>query len=112
MKQSLFVIFCGLVMVFVITLAGTAADGAAVYLKSCKSCHGADGKGNVKLAQTMKVEPRRVDLTKTETQNKEEAVLRKLVKEGTGKMKGKGSSLKDEEIAVAVAYLKVLAKSK
>ena len=41
-----------------VSLAADAAAGQAVFDKSCKSCHGADGSGNPNIAKMMKVEMR------------------------------------------------------
>lgn len=102
------VVFVGLVLSLNVVLA---ADGVSVYAK-CKACHGADGKGNPKMAEFLKVTPEQLDLIRLETQKKDDPALRKSTKEGVGKMKGLGDKLKDEEIAAVVAYLRILAKGK
>lgn len=90
-----------------------AADGQAVYQKSCRTCHGADGKGNAKLAKNvLKVKSEQLDLLKEATVKKDDAQLREAVKKGTGKMKPMGKKMKDEEIAVSVDYLRTLQKKK
>lgn len=83
-----------------------------VYLKSCKMCHGTDGKGNAKLAVVLKVTLAQLNLVKDETQNKSDADLKKTIKDGTGKMKPMGGKLSDNEIAATVAHLRRLAKGK
>ena len=68
--------------------AGYAADakaGQAVYSKSCKSCHGADGTPNAAVAKMMKVEMK--DLKSAEIQAMSEGDIKKVVTEGKGKMK-------------------------
>ncbi len=70
--------FCGLIY-------GGPTEGKAVYDKSCKSCHGADGKGNPAIAKVMKVELR--PLGSSEVQAKSDAELKKIITDGTGKMK-------------------------
>jgi mono/diheme cytochrome c family protein len=67
---------------------GFAADakaGAAVYDKSCKTCHGADGTPNASVAKMMKVEMK--DLKSSEVQLMGDDELKKIVTEGKGKMK-------------------------
>src|ERR1700693_2317584 len=65
--------------------AGDAAAGKAVYDKSCKSCHGADGTANANIAKMMKVEIK--NLGSAETQAHSDADLKKIVTDGQGKMK-------------------------
>jgi mono/diheme cytochrome c family protein len=65
--------------------AGDAAAGKAVYDKSCKSCHGADGTANPNIAKMMKVEIK--DLGSADVQARSDADLKKAVTDGQGKMK-------------------------
>jgi mono/diheme cytochrome c family protein len=72
------------------TLIGTAsaADlkaGKAVYDKSCKSCHGADGTPNPAIEKMLKIQM--WDLKSKEVQSRSDADLRKVDIEGEGKMK-------------------------
>ena len=65
-----------------------AADpkaGQAVYDKSCKSCHGADGTPNAAVAKMMKVEMK--DLKSPEIQAMSDDDLKKVITDGKGKMK-------------------------
>jgi mono/diheme cytochrome c family protein len=67
---------------------GYAADakaGEAIYSKSCKSCHGADGTPNAAVAKMMKVEMK--DLKSADVQAMSEGDIKKVVTEGKGKMK-------------------------
>ena len=62
-----------------------AAAGKAVYDKSCKSCHGADGAPNPAIVKMMKVDfP---DLKSAQVQALSDDDLKKIVTEGQGKMK-------------------------
>ena len=79
-----------------------AADGAKVYDASCKKCHGADGTPNAAIAKMMKVEMKA--LGAKEVLAKSDADLKKIVKEGTGKMKG--IALPDADAAAVVAHMR------
>ena len=81
-----------------------------LYDKSCKTCHGVDGKGNAKLAQGMKIKPEVLDLTKQATKDKKDEALKIAVTDGIGKMKGFKDKLKAEEIAPIVAHIRTLQK--
>ena len=53
------IILTALTLAALSVAAGSAADakaGQAVYDKSCKSCHGADGTANPAIAKMMKVD--------------------------------------------------------
>src|SRR5947199_10695635 len=65
--------------------AADAKAGQAVYDKSCKSCHGADGTPNAAIAKMMKVDIK--DLKSAEVQGMSDADLKKSISEGKGKMK-------------------------
>jgi predicted CXXCH cytochrome family protein len=92
--------------------AGVAAGadakaGQAVYDKSCKSCHGADGTANPAIVKMMKVDIH--DLKSAEVQAHSDAELKKIVTDGQGKMKPiaavTGASLDD-----CVAFVRSLKK--
>jgi len=85
-------------------LAGDAGAGKAVYDKSCKSCHGVDGKGNPAIAKALKVDLRA--LGSAEVQAKNDADLKKDSMQGTGKMKP--TKLTDSEGSNVVSYLRSL----
>jgi predicted CXXCH cytochrome family protein len=78
-----------------------AKAGQAVYDKSCKTCHGADGTPNPAIVKMTKVDIK--DLKSTD------ADVKKVITEGQGKMKPMpsitGSSLDD-----VVAYVHSLKK--
>jgi mono/diheme cytochrome c family protein len=65
--------------------AADATAGKAVYDKSCKSCHGADGTPNAAVAKMMKVEMK--DLKSPDVQAVSDDDLKKVITDGKGKMK-------------------------
>ena len=96
--------------IFAINLPAVDSDGKVLYEKSCKMCHGIDGKGNAKLAQGMKIKPGALDLTKQETKDKKDEALKIAITDGIGKMKGFKDKLKAEEIVPIVAHVRTLQK--
>jgi mono/diheme cytochrome c family protein len=67
------------------TWAADAKAGQAVYEKSCKSCHGADGVANPAIAKMFKVDIK--DLKSPEVQALSDDDLKKVITDGKGKMK-------------------------
>lgn len=81
------------------------ATGKAAFDKTCKSCHGADGKGNAAIAKMMKAELRH--LGSKEVQAKTDAALSKDTTEGTGKMKGI-KSLAASDVKSVIEFVRTL----
>src|SRR5450432_1143023 len=80
--------------------AADANAGKAVYQKSCKSCHGADGAGNPAIAKMMKVEVK--DLKSSDVQATSDDDLKKIITDGKGRMKpvaGVSGSAADNVVA-------------
>jgi mono/diheme cytochrome c family protein len=88
------------------TTTAWAADGKAVYDKSCKSCHGADGTASPAMAKMMKVEMK--DLKSPDVQAMSDDDLKKIITEGKGKMKPIASAA--PAAADVVAYVRSLKK--
>jgi predicted CXXCH cytochrome family protein len=88
-------------------LGADAKAGQAVFDKSCKSCHGADGTANPAIVKMMKIDIR--DLKSPEVQAHSDTELKKIVTEGQGKMRPipsvTGAWLDD-----VIAYLRSLRK--
>ena len=84
-----------------------ATAGQAIYDKSCKSCHGADGTPNAAVAKMMKVEMK--DLKSTEVQALSDEDMKEVITKGKGKMKPvktvSGPALED-----VIAYVRSLKK--
>jgi mono/diheme cytochrome c family protein len=87
--------------------AGDTAAGRDLFGKKCASCHGASGEGKDSVAKVFKVEMK--NLGSKEVQAKSDADLKKVMMEGTGKMKG----IKDIDAKSTddiVAYLRTFVK--
>jgi mono/diheme cytochrome c family protein len=80
-----------LAAVTLVALCASAAFGAdakagqAIYDKSCKSCHGADGTPNAAVAKMMKVDMK--DLKASEVQALSDEDMKEIITKGKGKMK-------------------------
>lgn len=86
--------------------AGDLEAGKKVYVQKCAACHGADGKGNPKMAEMLKV--KLPDLTKEAARSDSE--LTKIISEGRKPMPSFGKSLSKDEIAAVVHHVKGLAE--
>ena len=86
--------------------AADATAGKAVYDRACKSCHGADGTPNDKIAKSMKVEMKHLGAKEVQAQS--DAQLKKVLVEGVGKMKPVKSAVADADSVVA--FMRTLKK--
>jgi cytochrome c len=87
--------------------AGDAQKGKAIYDKTCRACHGAQGQGNPAIAKSLKVTIR--DLGSKEVQAKSDGELVKNALGGYGKKKPVKSVTK-EQMPDVVAFVRSLAK--
>ena len=88
--------------------AANAADsgGKALFDKSCAGCHGADGKGNEKMATILGA--KNLSVVGKDTAKKSDEQLLKVIAEGAGKMPA--SKLTKDEQKQALGYVRSLAK--
>lgn len=85
----------------------SAADAAALYAKNCKSCHGADGKGDTKMGKKSKAK----DYTTAEGQKWSDAEGVKAILEGKEKMKGyKEKGITEDDAKALVKYIRAFKK--
>lgn len=94
-------------------LASPAAfgDAAAIYNKSCASCHGKDGAGNTKMGKKAGAR----DYTTAEGQKWSDAegvkaILEGVTKDGKKKMKGFTGKVSEADAKALVAYIRKFKK--
>ena len=80
-----------------------AASAKALYDKSCKICHGADGTPSATISKMLKVEMKH--LGSKEVQAKTDVELAKEALEGVGKMKAQ-AGLSEADSKAIVAHLR------
>jgi mono/diheme cytochrome c family protein len=81
------------------------SEGKEIYDKSCKGCHGAQGQGNPGVAKMLKVEIKA--LGSKEVQDKSDADLKKIITQGSGKMKPV-ASVKGKQVDDVIAFVRTL----
>ena len=89
-----------------------AADGKAIWEKSCAKCHGKEGKGDTKMGQ--KLGAKDYSDAKVQDALKDEAAI-KAIKEGLKDKDGKAlmkpaEDLSDADIKEVVAFVRTLKK--
>jgi mono/diheme cytochrome c family protein len=96
-----------------ITLCATAASagdskaGQAIYVKSCKTCHGLDGTPVPAIVKMTKVDMR--NLGSAEVQAQSDDAIEKIITGGKGKMKPQ-TSVTGKSVDDVVAYVRTLKK--
>jgi mono/diheme cytochrome c family protein len=85
--------------------AGDAAAGKDLYMKKCKTCHGADGQGNPGVAKLLNVTFK--PLGSEEIQKKTDAEFKKIITEGKDKMKPV-KDLSDADMDNIIAFVRTL----
>jgi len=89
-----------------VSIAADGNTGKAPYEKSCAGCHGADGKGNEKMATILGVKD--LGIVGKDTAKKTDDQLLKIIAEGSGKMPA--SKLSKDEQKQTLGYTRSLAK--
>jgi mono/diheme cytochrome c family protein len=87
--------------------AADAAAGKAIYDKSCKGCHGADGTANPSMAKMFKVDIK--NLSSAEVQGESDEEIKAVITDGKGKMKPI-KTVSGADLDNAVAYVRSLKK--
>jgi mono/diheme cytochrome c family protein len=91
-----------------VAAAGDAAVGKTVYTNKCRICHGADGEGSTGYAKAMGLEPAR--LSSDRVQKKTNAELKKIILQGSGKMKPI-TGLSEIDLDNVIAYVRMFRKN-
>ena len=91
----------------VLAAAGDAKAGQAVYTKTCKACHGAQGEGNPAIAKMLKVPI--PPLSSPAVQSKSDDDMKKDIVAGKGKMQPV-KTISSGEAQNVVAFVRTLAK--
>lgn len=99
------------IIIAVAALVSVQADTAAIYKKQCVKCHGADGKGKMKMGKKLKAK----DYTDAKVLEKmtDESMF-KAIKEGLkvdGKTKMKpAKDVTDADVKALVAHMRAFSK--
>ncbi len=76
-----------------------AADGAALYAKSCRRCHGAEGKSDTTMGAKLEIPP---------VAGQEAATVVEAVKVGGRRHSRPAENLSDEELEAIGAFVEAL----
>lgn len=98
-------------MLIAAVAAAQAADVKAIWEKQCLKCHGADGKGQTKMGQKLKIR----DLTDAKVQaemkdDKMADAIKNGVKEGDKTKMKPAEGVNDADIKALVAHVRSLKK--
>ncbi len=103
----------GVAMGGMLASAAWAGDGAALYDKSCTSCHGPGGKGDGPAGKRLKEPPADFAVALKKSNAEEITKIIKLGGKAVGKspiMPAYGSKLSDDEVKALVEHVQGLAK--
>jgi mono/diheme cytochrome c family protein len=96
--------------VLVLATTATAADaelGKKLWTQKCAMCHGADGKGDTRMAERLKAKIPDLGASAGKTDSE----LLKAISDGKRPMPAFGKSLKPEELEAVVHHAKGLARA-
>lgn len=79
--------------------------GETLYKQKCTPCHAADGSGNNSMGKTLKIR----DLRSPDVQKQSDAELTAIISKGKNKMPSYEKTLKPEDIAGLVGYIRSIA---
>ena len=79
-----------------------------IFSTTCASCHGASGKGDTPIAQSLKV----ADLTSGIVQSQSDGQLSQVIADGRNNMPSFKGSLSAAQINSLVAYIRTLPQTK
>ena len=101
-------IICSVALLIAGAVSVRAADAKETWEKSCKLCHGLDGKGKTKMGEKYGIkdytDPKVQDAMKDEAMTK---AIKEGIKDGDKtKMKAYGDTLSDEEIKALVKFVR------
>lgn len=99
------------VLVNLIACVVHAADLPTLWRKKCQACHGADGRGNARMARVLMVEPERLNVARPEVRAKSDAELLRVIHKGRGRMPGFANQLGRKKQEALLGYLRTLAAS-
>lgn len=105
-KNLTLIAVMAMVAMMFVTVAGFAADGAAVYKAKCASCHGASGAGDTGIGKSLKLR----DFSTPDVQKQTDADLTTVVSKGKGKMPAYEGKLSADEIKAVVAQIRTFKK--
>jgi len=100
-----------LLLVFSLPLAGLAVDGAAVWDKNCKKCHGEDAKGDTAMGKKFEIRDYTDPAVQASFTDEQivEAINNGITNEAGKKvMLPLGNKLSEEEITAVIAHLRSL----
>lgn len=104
-KTAMQVVLLGCAIMSLAFGAGSAADGKAIFTKSCQACHGANGQGNPAMAKMLKAEMK--PLGGADVQGKSDDDLKKVITQGSGKMKPI-TGVAGKQVDDVIAYVRTL----
>ena len=106
------IVSLALTLLIASAISSRAADAKALWTANCTPCHGASGKGDTKMGQTLGA----ADLTDAKKQasftdaQAMEAIKNGVKQNGKTAMKAFAGKLSDDDVKALVAYVRTLKK--